>query len=59
MAEERKQRSSSRKELFGTTYVDVPEFNPTGKLPLGKVVIGRMLALCKKISEGREEKCAL
>ena len=40
-------RSSATKELFGSVYTEVYEYKPTANLPPGKIVIGRMLALCK------------
>ena len=42
-------RSSTTTELFQENFVEVPEFKPSGKLPSGTIVIGRMLHLCKKM----------
>ncbi len=55
MAEKRQSRSTTRKELFGESYIEVHEFKSTGKLPSGKIVIGRMLALCKKAGKGQQK----
>ena len=42
-------RSSTTTDLFQENFVEVPEFKPSGKLPSGTIVIGRMLHLCKKM----------
>ena len=47
--------SDSKKELFGENYVELSEFKPTGKLPTGTIVIGRLLALCKKGVKGKKK----
>ena len=46
-------RSSTTTELFQENFVEVPEFKPSGKLPSGTIVIGRMLHLCKKNAKGQ------
>ena len=56
MAEKMLSRSSTTMELFQETFVEVPEFKPSGKLPSGTMVIGRMLHLCKKDAKG-QTKC--
>ena len=47
MSEDRASRSSGRKKLFGETFIEIDNYNHTGKLPAGSIVIGRMLSLCK------------
>ena len=46
-------RSSTTTDLFQENFVEVPEFKPSGKLPSGTIVIGRMLHLCKKNAKGQ------
>ena len=46
-------RSSTTTELFQENFAEVPEFKPSGKLPSGTIVIGRMLHLCKKNAKGQ------
>ena len=50
---QRKNRSSTRKELFGETYKEENEFVAKGKLQTGIFVIGRMLSLCKVPGKGK------
>ena len=47
MSEDRASRRSGRKELFGETFIVIDNYNHTGKLLAGSVVIGRMISLCK------------
>ena len=44
-----KSQNDSKKVLFGEQYAELNEFKLTGKLPTGTIVIGRLLALSKRI----------
>ena len=56
MTDKRQLRSTTtRKELFGENYSEMTEFKSTGRLPSGAIVIGRMLALCKRNAKGQRK----
>ena len=47
--------TTTKKELFGENYSEMTEFKSTGRLSSGAVVIGRMLALCKRNAKGERK----
>ena len=54
MADKMPSHSSTTKELLEESFVEVSELKSTGKLPLGVIVIGRMLHLCQKDTKGKK-----
>ena len=48
MSSEKETRSTSlKKQLFSDTYIEIDQYRPTSKLPLGSILIGRMIYLLK------------
>ena len=50
-----KTRSSARKELFGETYKEVPEYELKFKLPPKIYLLGRMIYLCRTVEKGQNQ----
>ena len=50
----KRRQSYACKELFGESFREVDQFVSKNKLPSGKIVIGRMLSLCKQPEKGHK-----